>query len=207
MIENAVDESDVAIVLVSADSLTSPFIRDVELPMVFDAQEKGRMRVVPIFVGPIGVLPPEMAEVQVPTRRSTSREDEPCERRDHLCRAGQVAEGACAGAGHVHAATSDDARLSLERIPAAGIVFDRGEIRSQLAKFLQTSPRRMCLVHGFPGIGKTALAAATVESRRTEFVDVLWLTCHKSERSGLVLLRPRSIRSSNGTATPRYASS
>ena len=119
--------------------------------MVFDAQERGRIRVVPIFVGPIGVLPPEMAELQ-----GANTPDRPLVKMSRANVETTFAELVRWLKEHVparvtsSAATSDHARLSLERIPAAGIVFETAEIRSQLAKFLQASPRRMCLVHGFP---------------------------------------------------------
>jgi tetratricopeptide (TPR) repeat protein len=80
------------------------------------------------------------------------------------------------------------ADINLERAPAAGLLFDRTEIRSEIAEFLTAPHQRICIVHGFHGVGKTTLAAKLVEEHGELFADVFWVTCRSSERSGLMLL-------------------
>ena len=51
-IEEALNEADVAILLISADFLTSRFIRGEEVPLLLERREKEGIRVIPLILKP-----------------------------------------------------------------------------------------------------------------------------------------------------------
>lgn len=51
-IERAIDEAAVAVFLVSADFLASDFVHEIELPKLLTRAKAGRVRILPIIVGP-----------------------------------------------------------------------------------------------------------------------------------------------------------
>ena len=201
-IDEAINTSDVGIVLVSPDWIASPFIRDVELPVLVDAQRAGRLRLVPIFVAPSGALPPEVTEPQggnSPDRPlvGMSRARQEATFADLVSwlaarSAPAVKDDTRVGTAAVRAPRGGTApataRARLERIPAAGLLFDREEIRHSITHFLLSATRRLCVVHGFPGVGKTSLASTLVQLHADRFERVLWMTCERADHPGVALL-------------------
>jgi len=53
-IQQAIQQSSIAILLVSADFFASTYIQDVEVPAVLEARAEGRLAVIPVIVGPSG---------------------------------------------------------------------------------------------------------------------------------------------------------
>lgn len=51
-IEEALNEADVAILLISADFLTSRFIRGEEVPLLLERREKEGIRAIPLILKP-----------------------------------------------------------------------------------------------------------------------------------------------------------
>ena len=202
-IEQAIERADVAIVLVSADSAASPFIRDVELPMLLEAHQQQRLRLVPLFVGPTGRLPPGIADVQganSPTKPlvSMTRAKQEATFADLVTWLGAKASAAGSGSSTARRRAGADG-VALELVPAAGLLLDRVKIRKDIALFLDNGHQRICVVHGFPGIGKTVLAADMVETHRSQFADVFWMTCRDNERSGrLIIARLDAFLRRNG---------
>jgi tetratricopeptide (TPR) repeat protein len=191
-IERAIETSDVGVVLISADFLVSPFIRNVELPMLVEAQREGRLRLIPLYVAPGAVVPDGIKGLQGPNAPA-----KPLSALTNMQR--EVVYADFVKLLHEQAASTrvrsgaDDQRgsggdINLERAPAGGLLFDRAEIRREIAEFLSRPQQRICVVHGFHGVGKTTLAAKVVEDQREPFVDVFWVTGRRSERSGLMLL-------------------
>ncbi|MCP5051745.1 MAG: toll/interleukin-1 receptor domain-containing protein, partial [bacterium] len=51
-IEKALDEADIAVLMVTADFLTSKFIKEKEIPTLLERREKEGLRVIPVIVKP-----------------------------------------------------------------------------------------------------------------------------------------------------------
>jgi len=51
-IEAAMSTAEVALLLVSADFLTSPFIKRIEIPRLLERRRAEGLRIIPVFVGP-----------------------------------------------------------------------------------------------------------------------------------------------------------
>ena len=51
-IEKAIDEAHIAVLMVSAGFLTSPFIQGKEIPPILERREKEGLKVLPLFVKP-----------------------------------------------------------------------------------------------------------------------------------------------------------
>ena len=191
-IERAIETSDVGVVLVSADFLVSPFIRDVELPMLVAAHRESRLRLIPLYVAPSAVVPGDISGLQGPNVPSKPLSALTRMQREavyadfvKLLHEQAASTGVRGGRDDRQARAAD---ITLERAPAAGLLFDRTEIRREIAEFLTAPHQRICVVHGFHGVGKTTLAAKLVEEHGEPFADVFWVMCRSSERSGLMLL-------------------
>jgi tetratricopeptide (TPR) repeat protein/pimeloyl-ACP methyl ester carboxylesterase len=78
-------------------------------------------------------------------------------------------------------------RTPAERIPAVGIFFDRREILARFLEFLNDQTRKLVVIAGLPGIGKTAFAAKASHECPLHFKGVFWMTC-SSERSTVDVL-------------------
>ena len=68
-------------------------------------------------------------------------------------------------------------RIPPERIPAVGIFYDRREILARFMEFLNDQTRRLVVIAGLPGIGKTAFAAKAARESALHFKAVFWMTC------------------------------
>jgi tetratricopeptide (TPR) repeat protein len=191
-IDEAIAACDIAILLVSADSIASPFIRGVELPTLLDAHREGRIRLIPLFVGPSSVLPPGIAEIQganTPGKPlvAMSRARQEATLADLVKWLGTYRTDVRNGASRND--TTTGARFGpLERVPAAGLLFDRAEIQGDISRFLRSANQRLCVIHGFPGVGKTSLAATLVDRHREQFAGAFWLTCRPMEQPSVALL-------------------
>lgn len=72
-------------------------------------------------------------------------------------------------------------------LPSAGVVFNRQEAIKKVGEFFTDGKRKVWLLYGFPGIGKTALAARSIELYASNFQDVLWVECRPERATADVL--------------------
>jgi tetratricopeptide (TPR) repeat protein/pimeloyl-ACP methyl ester carboxylesterase len=79
-------------------------------------------------------------------------------------------------------------RTPASRIPAVGIFLDRKEILTRVMEFLNDQTRKLVVIAGLPGIGKSALAAKAAQDSAPHFKDVFWMTCSRERSTVDVLL-------------------
>ncbi len=79
-------------------------------------------------------------------------------------------------------------RLPPSRVPAVGIFLDRKEILTSVREFLKDQTRKLVVIAGLPGIGKSALAAKVALDSAPHFKDVFWMTCSRERSTVDVLL-------------------
>ena len=72
-------------------------------------------------------------------------------------------------------------------IPAVGIFIDREEDIKKIQSFFEKGVCRLVIIQGFPGIGKTSLAARLSKLIHPPFKDVLWIKCQAEQSSPDVL--------------------
>jgi tetratricopeptide (TPR) repeat protein len=72
-------------------------------------------------------------------------------------------------------------------IPAVGIFIDREEDIKKIQSFFEKGVCRLVIIQGFPGIGKTTLAAMLSELIHPPFKDLLWIKCQTEQSSPDVL--------------------
>ncbi|MCK4734919.1 MAG: ATP-binding protein [Methanophagales archaeon] len=77
--------------------------------------------------------------------------------------------------------------IPLDQIPAVGIFIDREEDIKKIQSFFEEGVCRLVIIQGFPGIGKTLLAAKLSKLIHPPFKDVLWIKCHAEQSSPDVL--------------------
>jgi len=95
-------------------------------------------------------------------------------------------------------------RTPPERIPAVGVFLDRREILARVTEFLNDKTRRLGIIAGMPGIGKSYLAARVVQEGTPGFKDVFWMTCSRERSTVDVLLgRLNSFLERNGDESMR----
>ena len=67
--------------------------------------------------------------------------------------------------------------IALDPCPAAGIMYDRKEALQTADEFFADAKRKVLLLHGFPGIGKTTLTANVIEKYGDSFAGVFYRDC------------------------------
>ena len=77
--------------------------------------------------------------------------------------------------------------IPLDPIPAVGIFIDREEDIKKIQSFFEEGVCRLVIIQGFPGIGKTLLAAKLSKLIHPPFKDVLWIKCQAEQSSPDVL--------------------
>jgi tetratricopeptide (TPR) repeat protein len=66
-------------------------------------------------------------------------------------------------------------------IPSSGRLFDRVGDRRALSRFLNDRARRVCILRGFPGVGKSVLVAQIAEQNANGFESVFWIGRREDE--------------------------
>jgi tetratricopeptide (TPR) repeat protein/pimeloyl-ACP methyl ester carboxylesterase len=79
-------------------------------------------------------------------------------------------------------------RTPASRVPAVGIFLDRKEILTRIMEFLSDQTRKLVVIAGLPGIGKSALAAKAAQDSAPRFKDIFWMTCSRERSTVDVLL-------------------
>jgi len=85
-------------------------------------------------------------------------------------------------------AIEEEGRMHLDPIPAVGIFINRREFLEEVEKFIGDSTRRLLVVQGLSGVGKTSVAAEVVRQFRPHFKDVFWINCTQERASADVFL-------------------
>jgi tetratricopeptide (TPR) repeat protein len=71
----------------------------------------------------------------------------------------------------------------IHRAPPPGVVLDRTTILKELEHFAQLPDRRLFVLSGMPGIGKTTVAAELARRSSHLFARTIWIECRREERS------------------------
>jgi len=81
----------------------------------------------------------------------------------------------------------EDESIALDPCPAAGIMYDRKEALQTADEFFADPKRKVLLLHGFPGIGKTTLIANVIERYGDSFAGVFWKDCRLDQSTADLL--------------------
>ena len=179
-IEGALAAADVAILLVSAEFLASAFFTRIDLPGLLRVRQRQGLRVVVLFAGSVdpGAVdlaafdrangPDRQLALMTPAERGMVFADLVTTLSGHA--------GVEKGAPESQAAVPDV-------IPSSGRLFDRVGDRGALARFLKDRTRRVCILRGFPGVGKSVLVAQIAEQNAKSFESVCWIGCREEEKT------------------------
>src|SRR5262245_6617105 len=193
-IKKALDSAKVAVLLVSADFFESDFIAEYELPPLLKAAKTEGATILAVIISPSRFTNDKsLSEFQAVNDPSRPLIDMKRGEREKLW---------VSLTDLIEAALVAPATLPVERIdepavqhpsqsasiagptliqpdlaPAVGIFINRQEYLKAIQKFLAHRARRLVIVQGLPGIGKTTLAARLAEAIRERFKAVLWITC------------------------------
>lgn len=79
-------------------------------------------------------------------------------------------------------------QIETSTLPAPGVVIDRQQALDEVHAFLEDPQRRLMILHGLRGIGKTVAVARGIADQRVPFDDRLWIDCTRSETTTDVFL-------------------
>ncbi len=77
--------------------------------------------------------------------------------------------------------------IVLDPVPGVGVFVNRKEMMKTLRSSLADKSRRLVIVQGLPGIGKTSLAAKFVRTLPKKFRAAFWMTCKADQASPDIL--------------------
>lgn len=181
-IVKALAAADVAILLVSADFRASKFIAQAELPAILRAAQDRGLRIVPIYVGRTNLSGLGFTELQGP-----NAPDRPLNLMDRARRdvvfADLVTELSQLAVREDRSPPGGPGMVTPDLAPTGGLLFDRAEAKRVIIDFLRNPTRRVCVLRGFPGIGKSALVAKVAEEERSHFQGLCWIRCREAEAS------------------------
>jgi len=200
-IEKALDSAKVVVLLVSADFLASDFIAEYELPMALKAAETEGATILSVVVSPSRFSNDKsLSEFQAVNDPSKSLiemnkgERERCWIKLIDCiKAALASTSKVASVEHIDETVSqsypqpaiimDPSLILPDIVPAVGVFIDRNEHIEAIRGFLGDDTRRLVIIQGLPGIGKTTLAGKLAEEVGERFKAVFWMTCRVDQAS------------------------
>lgn len=184
----ALANADVAILLVSADFQASNFISTVELPTILRSAHERGLHVVPVYVGKVNLDATALTEFQGANSPDNPLNLMSVPRRDVIFAdlVTRLRGLASSAQPNVHR-RSEAGMIPPDPVPVGGLLFDRVQVREVITRFLHHAARRVCIVRGFPGIGKSAVVATIVEEQRALFDAVCWIRCRHAETGADIL--------------------
>jgi tetratricopeptide (TPR) repeat protein/pimeloyl-ACP methyl ester carboxylesterase len=79
-------------------------------------------------------------------------------------------------------------RIKPSALPAPGVVIDRQQTLAEVRAFLEDRERRLMVLHGLRGMGKTVAVARAIGDLMGEFDEMAWIDCRASETTTDVFL-------------------
>jgi tetratricopeptide (TPR) repeat protein len=179
-IEGALAAADVAILLVSAEFLASAFYTRIDLSGLLRARQRQGLRVVALFPGSV-----DPGAVDLAAFDSANGPDRQLALMTPAERGMVFADLVTTLSGHagVEKGAPESQAAVPDVIPSSGRLFDRVGDRGALARFLKDRTRRVCILRGFPGVGKSVLVAQIAEQNAKSFESVCWIGCREEETS------------------------
>ncbi|MCX6583812.1 MAG: TIR domain-containing protein [Candidatus Aminicenantes bacterium] len=192
-IEKAIDEADIAVLMVSAGFLTSPFIRGKEVPPILERREKEGLKVLPLFVKPC-----QWKEVQwlekiqgVHGGNKTLIECTEAEQLKSLSDFAGIIAGILKGKETpviplFPESSPGETNTLLTPLPPRKIkLIGREKDLAALAGMLKKS-ERVVLVNGLGGIGKTEVCKSFFYTHYNQYDCAAWIDWISSLRESLV---------------------
>lgn len=190
-IHRYLNSSHIILLLVSPDFLASNYITSVEVKRAMERHEAGEARVVPVILRPCLWDATPFAKLQVlpkegkPVTKWSNRDDAFLD----------VAGGIRSVVEELKKPVDVNVPVQIkgpplvlpDPIPALGIFIDREDVIEDIRIFFHEDVCRLIVLQGFPGIGKTTLAARLSGLMRSRFKSVLWFKCHPGRLSSDVL--------------------
>ncbi len=196
-IKNAIDVARVAVLLISADFFASDFIAEYELPPLLRAAESEGMTILPVIISPSRYQNDkslsEFQSINKPSQPVIDMEKGESEKLWDLL-AARIEEALKSETGigtgikkdqpeAIESADVNSSLILLDLPPAVGIFINRDDYISGIKKMLSNKARKLLIVQGFIGIGKTQLAAKVVQEIKKQFEGILWINCQENEAS------------------------
>lgn len=190
-IDGHLNSSRIILLLVSSDFLASNYITSVEVTRAMERHEAGEARVVPVILRPclwdgtpfakLQGLPKDGKPVTEWSNRENAFSD--------------IARGIRSVVEELKKSVDADGPVKIKEtplvmpdpIPALGIFIDRVDVIDEIRRFFHEDVGRLIVLQGFPGMGKTTLAARLSGLIRSRVRAVLWFKCHPDRLSSDVL--------------------
>lgn len=186
-IDSHLNSSQIILLLVSPDFLASEYITSIELKQAMERHETEDARVIPVILRPCHWEKAPFGKLQ-----GLPKEGKPVTQWRNKDEAFlDVVKGILS----VVEALQKKGPMKIEGpplvlpdpIPALGIFIDREDVVKEIQEFFHEDVCRLIIIQGFPGIGKTTLAAKLSRLMQSQFKSVLWFKCHPEQRSPDVL--------------------
>ncbi len=180
-IKKAIEEADVAVLMVSEGFLNSKFIKEYEVPLILERKEKDGLTVLPLFVKPCEWKNiPWLAKIQgfPPGGKILSQCSKDEQQEILLQFAGTIAS-------YVKISTPVTAILFTPLPPRKINLIGREKDLATLAEMLKKS-ERVVLVNGLGGIGKTEVCKSFFYTHYNRYVYAAWIDWISSLRESLV---------------------
>ena len=200
-IEKALSAAKIVVLLVSPDFLASDFISEYELPMALKAAETEGATILSVVVSPSRFSNDNsLTQFQMVNAPSKSLIEMRKNERDRcwiklvdcienvLNSPSDVSASSTVRQNKSQTAGVIEPSLVLpDIIPAVGVFIDRKEQKKNIRRFLGDESRRLVVIQGLPGIGKTTLAAKLAGEVAKRFKAIFWMTCKADQLSSDVL--------------------
>lgn len=190
-IDRYLNSSHIILLLVSPDFLASNYITRVEGKRAMERYEAGEARVIPVILRPCLWENTPFAKLQAlpkdgkPVTKWPNRDEAFLDVARGI--RSVVEELKKSVNTHVPVQIKGPPLVLPDPIPALGIFIDREDVIKEIQKFFHKNVGWLIVIQGFPGIGKTTLAARLSGLMQSQFKSVLWFKCHPDQLSSDVL--------------------
>jgi len=196
-IDDHLNSSQIILLLVSSDFLASDYITSVEVTRAMERHEAGEARVVPVILRPclwdgtpfakLQGLPRDGKPVTEWSNRDNAFSDIAGGIRSVVEELKKPVGANVPNVPNVPVQIKGTPLVLPDPVPALGIFIDREDVIEEIRRFFHEDVGRLIVLQGFPGIGKTTLAARLSGLMRSRFKSVLWFKCHPDRLSSDVL--------------------
>jgi tetratricopeptide (TPR) repeat protein len=177
------NSSQIILLLVSPDFLASGYITSIELKRAMERHESEEACVIPVILRPCPWKKAPFGKLQglpkdgKPVTKWRNRDEA------FLNVAIGILSEVEALKNNVPVKIKGPPLVLPDPIPALGIFIDREKVVKEIQGFFHEDVCRLIIIQGFPGIGKTTLAAKLYGLMQLQFKSVLWFKCHPEQRS------------------------
>jgi len=185
-IETALNTAKIAVLLVSPNFHASDFVSTIELPVFFEAERQGELTILPIAISHCADDDPVISVFQtVNEPKQPMKTLDPAERDKvwlHLVKCIKTAldEPLRNQSSLVYEEFSSP-QVKPDMVPPVGVFINREEHISEVGNFLKQDLKKLAVIQGLPGIGKTTLGARLARENEKEFAGVFWINCKSEE--------------------------